>query len=157
MDKDTRIDISNRMLQCFAPDTLLRLESGYVIVEWINYKGKQSKRWMTRGQNFYPVWSREWGHGGTACTALAQLIRWVQGKPVLPISSWEYWKSDRCKLLRHGDADDAIQRLLYNGYPQTANCVLCGLRLAYSFDWWSLKKVSGPCCNYTEGCRQNGR
>ena len=153
--KDDRIAIANRMLECFAPDTTLRLESGHVIVCWNTYASKKyERRWMTRGQDFYPVWSRLWAHGGTACTALSQLVRWVKGKPVLPISTWSYWATERVRLLRLGDWESAIRAMSDAGYPQTAECVLCKNEITGGMDWWSLDGVTGPCCGCTSGCRQ---
>lgn len=153
--KDDRIEAANEMLKCFAPDTSLRIESGYVIVEWLSsISGKHSRRWMTRGNCFYPTWYRHWCHGGTASTALSQLVRWVQGKPVLSIDSWRYWGRDECMLLRHGDKEAALQSLLNAGYPAQATCVLCKQPINGSIDWWSLKGVTGPCCGWTSGCRQ---
>lgn len=155
---DERIEICNRVLQCFAQETTLRLEStGHVIVCWTSSCGEQiERRWMTRGQDFYPVWYKKWGHGGTASTALAQLVRWVRGMAVLPLATWRYWAGERCALLRHGDANEAIAALGAAGYPETAVCVLCRQTISGGMDWWSLDGVSGPCCSWTEGCRQKG-
>lgn len=155
MLKDDKVDIANRVLECFAPGTTLRLESGYVLVAWTVSKGKEERRWMTRGQDFYPVWHRKWCHGGTASTALAQLVRWIQGKPVLPISTWAYWAGEKVQLLRQGNGNEAIGMLIAAGYPQVATCVLCGNQITGGMDWWSLDGVTGPCCGWTSGCRQN--
>jgi hypothetical protein len=153
--KETRIQIANRMLESFAPGTWLRLESGYVLVEWKNRAlATISKRWMTRGQDFYPVWNRQWTGGGTACTALSQLVRWVQGKPVLPASTWRYWAGEKCKLLRHGNWEARLRELTDAGYPDVAKCVLCGNEISGGMDWWSLDGISGPCCSMRSGCRQ---
>lgn len=152
-----RIDVSNVVLQSFAPDTRLRLcPTGYIIVEWTRHNGERfERRWMTRGQDWYPVWNRHWGHGGTACVALSQLVRWCRSRPVLPISSWRYWGGEQCDLLRQGPgADAAIAALLAGGYPERVPCVLCGLELERAGDWWSLRGVSGPCCSMRAGCRQ---
>lgn len=161
MCKDERVEIANEVLRSFAPGTTLRLESGYVLVEWSARSGtftdQHSKRWMTRGQDFYPVWHRKWGHGGTSCTALAQLVRWIQCKPVLPIGTWQYWSGDKCRLLRHGTGENVLQSLLDAGYPAKAECVLCGEAITGGMDWWSLKGVSGPCCGMRSGCEQKGK
>lgn len=152
-----KIEVCNEVLKSFANETYLELSgTGHVLVCWSTYRDvSYRKRWQTRGQDFYPVWHRRWAHGGTACTALAQLVRWVQGKPVLPISSWEYWAGERCKLLRSGPGPGKVIEILrLNGYPEQAHCVLCGIHLDRSFDWWSLNGVSGPCCDWTHGCRQ---
>lgn len=148
-----RIEASNLVLQTFAKETRIERQGSHLYVCWFNHRGEEhSRRWMTRGQDFYPTWHHRWGHGGTAATALAQLIRWIQGKPVLPIASWRYWAQDGVKLIRHGDAA-AI--LLEAGYPEHAHCVLCGIQIDRGMDWWSLDKVSGPCCGWTSGCRQS--
>lgn len=148
------VDVANQVLQSFAPDTRIERRRGGWYVCWTRRNGEElSRRWMTRGQDFYPVWHREWAHGGTASTALSQLIRWMQGKPVLPLSTWKYWAGDTCKLLRH-HPQDAIRLLLDAGYPEHSKCVLCGVSPIERFDWWSLDGVSGPCCSYTTGCRQ---
>jgi len=160
--KAARIETANEVLKSFAPGTSLRLSTtGHVLVEWANRTGAYSKRWMTRGQDFYPLWKRDWAHGGTACTALAQLVRWVQGKPVLGLSTWRYWAGDRCMLLRQqGDSGAAaIAALQAAGYPEEPACVLCGAQLnkETGCDWWSLEKVAGPCCGSHGGCRQKVR
>jgi hypothetical protein len=145
------------VLRSFAPDTQLRLAAGYVLVVWKVYNKDIQRRWMTRGQDFYPVWYRSWGRGGTASTALAQLVRWIQDKPVLPLTTWIYWGGDRGRLLRRGEgAEAAIAALRAAGYPEVVNCVLCGTPLTAGFDWWSLRGVSGPCCTMHNGCRQKG-
>lgn len=159
---DDRVDVANRVLLAFAPGTSIRLDAhGYVIVCWTCHGGEKfERRWMTRGQDFYPVWYRHWGHGGTATTALAQLVRWIKGRPVLPLSAWRYWGSDGVALLRQqGDnGAAAIEALQAAGYPDAVPCVLCRVALGSSgFDWWSLNGVSGPCCGMRSGCRQTGK
>lgn len=156
--KDDRIDVANVVLKCFAAETELRIESGHVLVCWTQHGGKKfERRWMTRGQDFYPVWHNKWGHGGTASTALAQLVRWVRGLPVLPLTTWRYWSGERVALLRHGNSNEAISALSAAGYPETATCVLCGMELTSGFDWWSLDGVTGPCCAWTSGCCQKNQ
>jgi activating signal cointegrator 1 len=146
-----RIDGANRVLASFAVETRIeRRRGGWYVVWTRNDRPTIARRWSTRGQGFYPPWSQLWGHGGTACTALSQLIRWLRGQPVLPISTWRYWASDRVQLLPLA----AVEDLQSAGYPEHASCVLCGHKSTGSFDWWSLDGVSGPCCHWTSGCRQ---
>jgi hypothetical protein len=154
-----RVDVANIVLQSFAPDTSLRIDAqGYVVVCWNHHGVKTERRWMTRGQDFYPIWHRKWGHGGTATTALAQLVRWIKGRPVLPLSTWIYWGGEQCRLMRQQGDDNgaqAISALRAAGYPETVPCVLCGQTLGSGgLDWWSLDKVTGPCCGMRSGCRQ---
>jgi hypothetical protein len=156
VDRGFRVPMANRVLDCFAEGTIVSyIEGRGVVVSWRSYNGGEIiyRRWQTRGQDFYPTWSNKWGHGGTACTALAQLVRWIQGKPVLPLSTWRYWFGDKCRLARDR-ADEGIKALIHGGYPDAAICVLCNQPISGGMDWWSLDNVSGPCCGWTTGCRQ---
>lgn len=149
-ETQTRLGVANQVLAAFTNSRIERRKSGWYVCWENKSQGEMARRWQCRGQDFYPVWYRKWCHGGTASTALSQLVRWLQEKPVLPISSWRYWAGDACKLL-----DVAyIEVLLAGGYPEKSTCVLCGRLLGGSLDWWSLDDVSGPCCHYTQGCRQ---
>lgn len=148
-----RLRSANAALQTFAPETRIERRRGGWWVCWTNYRGEQlSRRWMTRGQDFYPVWSHLWGHGGTCCTALSQLVRWSAGRPVLPLASWLYWTGPVVKLARD-KGQDLVDTLRSGGYPEHVPCVLCG-DIVTKMDWWSLDGVSGPCCAWTTGCRQ---
>jgi hypothetical protein len=147
-----RIDVANRVLETFAKGSTIERDGSHFVVAW-TYCGKpMRKRWMTFGQDFYPVWHRKWTGGGTATTALSQLIRWCQGKPVLPLSSWRYWAGDKCKLL----PSSAVDELAASGYPVDVDCVLCHQPIRGHLDWWSLDGVTGPCCGWTSGCQQKG-
>ena len=153
MDDDERRDrmiVANVVLGTFS---IARIEyrPGGMFVSWpTERRGRICRRWQCRGQSFYPVWTRIYPGGGTSVTALSQLVRWVQGKPVLPISTWRYWASERCKLL----SPEAIDHLLKAGYPEHVDCVLCGEQCDGLMGWWHLDGLSGPCCAWTTGCRQ---
>lgn len=146
-----KLDTANAVLATFAAESRIeRRQDGYYVV-WTTHGGKPiAKRWICRGQDFYPMWANRWGHGGTACTALSQLIRWLQGKPVLPLATWAYWSCDKVKLVPYS----SVAVLLAAGYPEVAQCVLCDRPLNGSLDWWHLGDVSGPCCSHRDGCRQ---
>jgi len=152
---ESNLIAANKVLFSFSISTIERRKGGFWIC-WELGGNKTEKRWLCRGQDFYPVWSNKWPNGGTACTALSQLIRWLRGQPALPIASWRYWTSERCKLLK----PEAVDILELAGYPTLVPCVLCGRMIGWAssedtgLDWWHLNKVSGPCCRYTKGCRQ---
>jgi hypothetical protein len=157
VDLETRLAAANACLSSFAKESRIERRRGGFYVIWTHYwlpveqRKTFEKRWCTRpGQDFYPPWSNKWPHGGTATTALSQLIRWCRGQPVLPISTWRWWASDKCKLL----TSEAVERLLADGYPEHALCVLCQEQIDGGPDWWNLDGVSGPCCGWTSGCRQ---
>lgn len=148
----SKLDIANDVLKTFAKETRIEVVGSHITVAWDTYgspAARLARRWMTRGNDFYPVWHSKWPHGGTACTALSQLVRWLQDRPVLSIASWRYWASERCLLLPNG----AVDRLQEAGYPEQSICVLCH-KPTEGLDWWHLNGVSGPCCCYTRGCRQ---
>lgn len=140
---------ANRVLGLFAPGTRIERRRGGWWVCWEGPRGPVGRRWSCRGQDFYPVWYGSWAHGGTASTALSQLVRWLRGQPVLPLSSWRHWASPGVGLLSPSGAE--ILRAA--GYPEEACCVLCGRRVG-RMDWWSLDGLSGPCCRWDEGCKQ---
>lgn len=152
-ERSRRIAVASQALQCFAADTEIVDRPRGLAVRWQQWGQTIEKRWQLQsGSCWYPVWYRHWGHGGTATTALANLIRWIQGQPVLPLSTWRYWTGPTVALGRDRGAE-CVSLLAAGEYPDHADCVLCGRRLE-RFDWWSLDGVSGPCCRHTEGCRQ---
>lgn len=158
-DYRNRMLAANLALECFASGTMIfhcdKPSAGFW-VQWTRYSGTElvHRRWMTRNQDFYPMWYRQWGHGGTCSTALANLIRWCQGKPVLPLTTWIYWAGQQVNL---GDRKDYVEILRSAGYPETVPCVLCEREITGGMDWWSLKGVTGPCCSMRSGCRQKGK
>lgn len=149
----SKIETANEVLASFAKRSRIeRRPNGWYVIWDLSDGRRIEKRWHCRcGQDFYPTWSQKWLGGGTSCTALSQLIRWLRGQPVLPIATWEWWANEKVKLLPMS----AVAKLLDAGYPDHANCVLCGERIVGSLDWWHLDGVSGPCCGWTSGCRQN--
>lgn len=160
LTEEVRLTAANRVLQSFESRSEIAFKRNaggrrILVIRWTLWHGKKYERqWMTRGQDFYPVWKQRWPGGGTACTALSQLVRWVQGKTVLPISTWRYWATDGIKLLKD---ESHVDILLAAGYPEHVDCVLCGHRIEGGLDWWSVKDVTGPCCGWRSGCRQTGK
>ena len=155
MKRDERVRICNLVLEYFAGDTWISVSRGRIRVNWSRSDGTGlSREWQTRGgQDFYPVWHNKWGHGGTASTALSQLVRWIQDRPVLPLGTWRHWMGPKCYLGReHGP--EAVEMLRDAGYPEVAICVLCHKVIDGGMDWWNLDGVSGPCCDHRSGCRQ---
>ena len=140
----SKIDVANKVLKSFAPDSEITFVPG--VGYKVSFNGK-SKRWVCRGGSFFPMF--RWNHGGTATTATSQLIRWLQNRPCLPLSTWAYWSTERISLF----PAEMVQLLKDSGYPEKAKCCLCGIELK-SFDWWHLDKTEGCCCLHDRGCRQ---
>lgn len=142
MNREQRLGQANSILPTFTHRNVrLELDStAHVVVCWGEQGRERRKRWVTRGSDFHPTWRYPWG--GTQSIAIAQLVRWVQGKPTLPMLSWEYWASDSVKLC----GVETLLALRVINWPETPICVLCGNECA-GLDWWSLDDVSGPCCS----------
>lgn len=152
-EEQRRIEVANKVLSTFNRSQFFHAPRGWY-VRWIRHDGAlETRRWQCRGQDFYPVWSHEFPGGGTAMTAISQLIRWCAGRPVLPIATWQYWASDTVKLLPNA----TVGKLIDGGYPVHVKCVLCHETIVGGLDWWHLGKVSGPCCGFRNGCRQKGK
>lgn len=152
-EQEERLIAANGALKCFAADTEIVNRSSGLAVRWQQSGRSIERRWqLQRGSDTYPIWHRNWGHGGTATTALSNLIRWIRGQPVVPLTTWRYWSTKTVYLMRE-KGDECCELLAAAGWPAVASCVLCG-RVVERFDWWHLGKVSGPCCHYRSGCRQ---
>ena len=79
--------------------------------------------------------------------AMSQIVRWCQGKPVLPLASFQWWTSETIMLA--GDRGPELLTLLEKaGYPVAVNCVACG-NPPTGLDWYNLDGVSGPCCRFS--------
>ena len=152
MTNTPTVAICNRVLGSFSKAWIERRKHGWYVC-WLDYEQQLvSRRWSVRhGQSFFPPWSRIYPGGGTSITALSQLIRWLDLKPVLPLATWRYWASDKIKLLPVQTVDGVLSQA---GYPEITPCVLCGEPLTGALDWWSLGKISGPCCTIRSGCCQ---
>jgi len=149
-DTTARLQVANQVLASFSASWIERRSGGWYVA-WRDSIGRlRSKRWQTSGQDFYPTWHRLWPGGGTACTAMSQLIRWLRDQPVLPLASWKGWSNPRIGLL----PGNVVETLRRNGYPESVPCVLCGEPMTRGIDWWHSGGISGPCCSWLSGCRQ---
>jgi hypothetical protein len=148
---DRRIAIANQVLDTFVPGVLL-YQSNHAKRDlrmcWDVRKGKPKHdftaqlrgdgSWTRYGYNQRPT-------GGTGMQALAQLIRYVRDLNRLPLSTWEYWATNKVGL-----TNEHTVELLKNsdyGDPKKTCCVLCGTtEFKKGLDWWSLDGVTGPSC-----------
>lgn len=149
-----RLTAANAVLDIIAHRTRISRRKGGWYVSWVNHRLNEiSRRWRTNSNgSHFPPWSHHWGHGGTATLALSQLIRWLQDRPVLPLSSWHHWCSDRLYLARSRGAE-VCSLLSDAGWPRLVACVLCGKEIEHARDWWDLDGVSGPTCSMSCGNR----
>lgn len=142
-----RLNATNSVLAIIASDTKLIRRHGGWYVEWPVGDGKtQCRRWSTMPGSNLPPWSHKWPRGGTCMLALSQLVRWVRGETVLPLSSWRYWCGDRIRLGR--DNRLAVVQILANAeWPESVACVLCGRQIYSAGDWYDLGETVGPTCS----------
>lgn len=156
MEFRRRMAVAQEVLGLFASGTRLEWRPGRgMFVVWRRWglDDEVARRWQTSGgQEFYPVWKRQWHHGGTCSTALSQLIRWVQGRPVMPLSSWRWWTGPQVRLGRE-QGPKILELLRAGGYPETAVCVKCGKAITERLDWGNRGRVAGPICGNMTGCR----
>lgn len=145
--KVLKLEVTNKILQSFAPDTRIEWrtgrggQSGWYVC-WKGYRGKEnSKRFSLQSNGMYPTF--KWPNGGTCLLALTQLVRWLKGMPVHGIGQWRYWA-------KYGLKAD-LDLLLSAGYPEQSRCVLCDQVIDTGYTWWSLNGVSGPC--HFKDCR----
>jgi hypothetical protein len=98
-----------------------------------------SRRWKACSSgSFYPVWRAPY-HGGTFEVCLAQLARYVNGKPHLPMGWWK-------RAVAVGCDDKVLAAATAAGWPESFPCVHCGKELTTGYDWWSLNGIEGICC-----------
>lgn len=94
--RSERVAAANRLAAAVFPYSVKLIDlqgpvAGGLYVRWKDYANRwMQRRWMTRGQDFYPVWSKCWPGGGTSLTALAQVVRFARSQPVLPLAWWQY-------------------------------------------------------------------
>lgn len=155
---EMQLKIANQILELFEPNTRIERRPGGFFVVWQTYQGEKiTRRFSTfSGGSFYPVWHRKWGHGGTCCVALTQLVRWLQGKSVLPLSTWQYWCGDSVQLIKGDKAHFALNLLSEAGYPNQVVCVFCG-QVPIQWDWYYIKgQMEGCGCYCGTGCKAQG-
>lgn len=151
--KIDRLTVANAVLKTFAAGFEIVHEpgKGYCLA-WMESRGRVVKRWMCDRGSFFPSCHRSVPTGGTHITAISQLIRYCQGKPYLPLTTWKYWAGNTVRLWKDDAERDAGLRILEDSdYQKTPECVFCGRDLTgQSWDWFST--IDG-----IEGCGHWGR
>ena len=86
--------------------------------------------------------------GGTASRFISLMGRWVQGKPVLPLTVIRQWAAAPYLLWKQPSRrDEALQLLEESDYPKKATCVFCNHELSSTpWDWFCFGKFNGPGC-----------
>lgn len=147
-----RLKLANDVLDTLYGDFQIHYDKG-VRITWSDYRGNPySKRWSAE-RNFYPPFDLP--TGGTVTVAICQLIRYVQNRNVLPLTTWEYWAG--LKIWKVPEMRDKGLALLRDSdYPKYPICVFCGVDLRHkAWDWYSQKgsKLEGCGCYGGTGCR----
>ena len=148
-----RMEVANEVLAYIMPSMKpeLVIKAGRIAVRWHQSWEEErpivTKIWMTRNQDFYPIWHNRAPWGGTCSTAISQLVRWARHQPVLPLDVWRRWSQPGIQLF---SGDRPLVLLQKAGYPEVVECVVCGNE-PDGLDWWHYEGKSGPCCVY--GCQ----
>jgi hypothetical protein len=130
-----RLKTANAALAELCPGTTLsRCEAGGITVSWSANDVDYSRRWAVKRSNtFRPIWIEIWAQttpwGGLHCSALAQLIRWLNRLPVYPLDIWEHWVDS-------GVGNGKLLSILGGaGWPESICCVRCGSEILKGIDW----------------------
>lgn len=161
--REERLQQANRVIELIGIGRNRRgrliLKNNRVAVEYTNFQGEHiTKTWMHRGNDYYPTFRcGELGWGGTMTRAVSMLVRYVNGKTVLPLRTWKHWFSSTVKLA--DEPDPVLDYLKEIGWPEVTTCVLCGAEIKDSwFDWWSYVHHGTCCWGAPSDCGQrNGR
>lgn len=147
-DKQLRLDVANKVLALLSKDTMqLLLRNNRVCLRWRNYRGDwQTKKWECRGGSFFPTIHHKVPTGGTHITAITQLVNWVNGKPCLPIQTWQYWCSEPVGM----KPVEVVDILKDSDYPKERKCKWCGA--TGQLDWYRFGNQSGLGCWHTVRC-----
>lgn len=133
------------------------LVKGWVYLSWDYGFGPQRRRWDAREGSHFPSWHRRHaGWGGTSSSVFDQMVRAVQGKPVVPLDTWQYWIEGPAKLCS-GHGVKILAVVASTGWPDSVPCILCGKQIKSVGDWWTIgekgKRISGPSCSMSD-CRK---
>ena len=136
-----RLSVANKAIRYFAPRAILQLINGRVYVCWDG--GRKMLR--SQGRGLYPDWV--WPYGAPTSTAVLMLGRWVKGKPVFGLATWEYWVGPGM-LLARGNGDALLGVLKTGGWPSQQLCYLCKSAIppGQGLDWGARGRHSGPIC-----------
>ena len=132
---------------------------GRVYLSWTDFRGDRRRfRWDAPEGSHYPTWSCKLPFGGTMTTAFDLLIRYLQGKPSIPLGTWCGMVSGPAKLAG-GNGPTFLRALDAAGWPAVVPCILCGKEITLTGDWWTIgekgkrNRKSGPSCSMRD-CRQ---
>lgn len=146
-----RAGLANEILRTFEPEAEILLRGRRVFVS--DRPGRVRQWTLQRGQSFFPTWRPRPSFGGTATTAISQLIRWIQGRPVFPLGTWRYWAGPVVGL----GSPVTLELLAGASWPESVPCVVCGQTIKGGLDWWCLDGLSGPCHTFAPTrCPQDG-
>jgi hypothetical protein len=153
ISREERIQVANSALTTFIPGCRLYQGERELRMTWGERKVWDFPSRLNSNGNQTEFGYRQRPTGGTGMQALAQLIRYARDLTRLPLSTFEYWSGDRVKLCK----PTTVEILAAGDYgdPKKTCCVLCGA-IGFIGDWWSLDKVVGPCCSWSNpnGCKQ---
>lgn len=117
-DRTQRLEQANAILAIFSPKSRLEYSRG-IYFKWIDYKGISHRlKWVgrSRGSDF-PTISEKLPFGGTCCNATMELVRWVRGDHVRPLSTWR-------QFVKHGMNPQVLELATKFGWPEQVPCAV---------------------------------
>lgn len=137
-----KLAAARRVVRLMTPHVELTTGGGYWF-SWAEAGRPVRLRWAVRGSGDYPVWYSRRPAGGTWCQAAGQLVRWLSGRPHLPLRVWRHWEGPVVKI-----GDGVAAELAAAGWPEDVPCVKCGRPITPrdEFDWYSHQPHPGPGC-----------
>jgi hypothetical protein len=111
-----KLTAANQVLEIFAQGTVISQGDRGWVVSWTNYRGiKVVRKFSAFKYSDFPVWHHKWGHGSTYCKALTALVRWLQCRPLEPMSQWQFWTGESVRLggNRRGEIVDILRSAGY--------------------------------------------
>lgn len=145
MDTDQRthrLEQAQAILTALSPAYRMGLTRGRVFlscpISWGS--GIWRKQWVSVSPgSFYPRFKSAPYQGGTWCVCVAQLVRFVQGKPHLPMGWWR-------QAVNVGCEPGVLAAAASVGWPAGFPCIHCGKFLQSGYDWWCVGKLEGVSC-----------
>lgn len=152
-----RLELANKVLKTLGDFELSWQPRRGLCISWTWRGTCFTKRWTCDRGSFYPRFDTgSMGIAGTGTTAISQLVRYCQGKPCLPLSSWRYWGGKSVRLWTElRDRCIAIALLENSDYPKAPICIFCGSNLTgQQWDWYSLNTGTEGVGHWGRKCQQ---
>lgn len=94
MNSNSNTTVANQVLALIVSNqTQFELLKNRFYVSWVTPQSVLIKKaWQISSKSdFLPAFYKDWAQDEARCIALSHLAKWLQGRNVLPLSSWVEW------------------------------------------------------------------